>query len=140
MRFAVDYRQLNAVTKKDAYEPPNPLSILEKLEGCRYFSCLDVASAYWTVQIGKSDIEKIAFHTPRGLFEMLAMPFGMVNSGATFQRMIDRTLQGVKSAESYVDDILVFSKTFGEHIWHLRARCSNGYETETLSCGRTNVA
>ena len=120
MRFAIDYRQLNAITKKDAYGPPNPLSILDKLGGCRYFSCLDVASAYWTVPMRKSDIEKTAFHTPRGLFEMLVMPFGMVNSGATFQRMIDRTFQGVKAAESYVDDILVFSKSFSEHIQHLR--------------------
>ena len=48
------------------------------------------------------------------------MPFGMVNSRATFHRMIERTLQGVKSAESYVDDILAFSMTIGEHIRHLR--------------------
>ena len=56
MRFAIYYRQLNAVTKKDTYGPPNPHSILDKLEGCRYFSYLDVAIAYWTVSMRKSGI------------------------------------------------------------------------------------
>ena len=118
MRFAVDYRLLNSVTKRDAYGPPNPQSILDKLEGSRYFSCLDLASAYWCVPMREQDIEKTAFHTPRGLYEMLVMPFGMVNSGATFQRLMDNTLQGIKSAESYIDDILIFSVSFD--IKHLR--------------------
>ena len=120
MRFAIDYRQLNSVTKRDAHGPPNPQSILDKLEGCRYFSCLDVASAYWCVPMREQDVEKTAFHTPRGLYKMLVMPFGMVNSGATFQRLMDMTLQGIKSAESYVDDILIFSESFNDHMKHLR--------------------
>ena len=99
MRFAVDYRQLNSITKRDAYGPPNPQSILDKLDGSVYFSCLDVASAYWCVPMREKDVEKTAFHTPRGLYEMLVMPFGMVNSGATFQRLVDKTLQGLKYAE-----------------------------------------
>ena len=68
MRFAIDYRQLNSVTKKDAYGPPNPQTILDKLEGSQYFSCLDVTSAYWCVPMKESDIPKTAFHTPRGLY------------------------------------------------------------------------
>ena len=120
MRFAIDYRQLNAVTKKDAYGPPNPQTILDKLEGNRYFSCLDIASAYWCIPMKESDITKTAFHTPRGLYEMLVMPFGMMNAGATFQRLMGQTLQGIKGAESYVDDILVFSRTFDEHLKSLR--------------------
>ena len=68
----------------------------------------------------ESDIPKTAFHTPRGLYEMLVMPFGMMNAGATFQRLMDRTLRGAKGTESYVDDILVFSRTFDEHLEILR--------------------
>ena len=86
LRFAIDYRKLNAVTKKDAYGLLNPLTILDKLEGSKYLSFLDVASAYWCVPMQETDIEKTAFHTPRGKFEMLVMPFGMINSGTTFQR------------------------------------------------------
>ena len=66
------------------------------------------------------DIPKTAFRTPRGLYEMLVMPFGMMNAGATFQRLMDQTLLGSKGAESYVDDILVFSHTFDEHLRRLR--------------------
>ena len=58
LRFAIDYRQLNAITKRDAYGPPNPQSILDKLSGSKWFSCLDIASAYWCVPMRKSDIEK----------------------------------------------------------------------------------
>ena len=61
MRVAIDYRQLNAVTRRDAYGPPNPQSILDKLEGSRYFSSLDVASAYWCVPMRESDIPKPHF-------------------------------------------------------------------------------
>ena len=65
-------------------------------------------------------MEKAAFHSPRGLYEMLVIPFGMVNSGATFQQLMGMTLQGIKSAESYVDDILIFSESFYDHMKHLR--------------------
>ena len=80
LRFAVDYRRLNAVTKRDEYSLSNPHSIFDKLHGSRFFTKLDIASAYWTIPIRPQDIEKTAFHTPRGLFEMLVMPFGLCNS------------------------------------------------------------
>ena len=63
MRFAIDYRGLNDVTKKDAYSLPNPQHILDKLYGARFFTSLDVASAYWCVPVHDADIEKTAFYT-----------------------------------------------------------------------------
>ena len=121
MRFAIDYRRLNSVTKKDAYSLPNIQTILDKLEGSRYFSFVDVASAYWSVPVKKTDIEKTAFHTPRGQHEMMVMPFGLCNSQATFQRLMDNILEKVPRAESYVDDCCVFSRNFKEHLADLRA-------------------
>ena len=106
LRFAVvDYRRLNKVTKRDEYSLPNPQNVFDKLQGSRYFSKLYTASAYWTIPIRPQDVEETAFHTPRGLFEMLAMPFGLFNSQATFQRLMNQALDGVANAESYVDDI-----------------------------------
>ena len=119
LRFAVDYRRLNAITKRNQYSLPNPQSIYDKLKGSRFFSKLDIASAYWTVPIREPDIEKTAFHTPRGLFEMIVMPFGLCNSQSTFQILMDRTLRGAANAESFVDDILIFSNSFEEHLSHL---------------------
>ena len=92
MRFAIDYRKLNSVTKRDEYSLPNPQSIFDRLEGSKYFSKLDIASAYWAIAIASEDVEKTAFHTPRGMYEMLVMPFGLCNAQATFQRVMDRTL------------------------------------------------
>ena len=120
LRFAIDYRQLNNVTKKDAYSLPNIQNILDKLRGSRYFSFLDVLSAYWSVPVKKTDIEKTAFHTPRGQYEMIVMPFGLCNSQATLQRLMDNILEGVVRTEAYVDDCCVFSRTFKEHLEDLR--------------------
>ena len=120
-RFAIDYRRLNDVTKKDACSIPNVACILDKLHGCRYFSVIDITAAYWCVPVEAEDIEKTAFNTPRGLYEMLVMPFGLVNSQATFQRLMDTTLQGLKQVESYIDDCIVFSKTFSDHLTQLEA-------------------
>ena len=76
----MDYRRLNSVTKRDEYGLPNPQAIFDKLQGSRYFSKLDIASAYWTIPVAQEDIEKTAFHTPRGMFEMRVMPFGLCNA------------------------------------------------------------
>ena len=116
LRFAIDYRRLNAVTKRDEYSLPNPQAIFDRLEGNRYFSKLDIASAYWSIPVHPDDIEKTAFHTPRGLYEMNVMPFGLCNAQATFQRVIDRTLEGTPNSQSYVDDILIYSSSFEEHL------------------------
>ena len=65
------------------------------------------------------DVEKTAFQTPGGLFEMVVMPFGLCNSQSTFQRLMDQALRGATNVESFVDDILVFSNSFEEHLIHL---------------------
>ena len=83
MRFAVDYRKLNDVTKKDAYTLPNRQSILDQLDGSKIFSCMDVAAAYWCVPVREEHKEKTAFYTPRGQFEFEVLPFGLCNSQAT---------------------------------------------------------
>ena len=82
---------------------------------------IDIAAAYWAVPVREVDIEKTAFNTPRGLFEMTVMSFGLVNGQATFQRMMDNTLQGLRRTESYIDDCIVYSNDFEQHMQDLRA-------------------
>ena len=120
-RFAIDYRRLNSVTKKDAYGIPQVQAILDKLRGFRYFSVIDISAAYWCVPVRERDAEKSAFNTPRGLFEMTVMPFGLVNAQATFQRLMDNTLQGLKHTESYIDDCIIYSHDAEQHMEDLRA-------------------
>ncbi|KAI6661458.1 Retrovirus-related Pol polyprotein from transposon 17.6 [Oopsacas minuta] len=120
-RFAIDYRELNNATKKDAYGTPQVQTILDKLRDYSYFSVIDISAAYWCVPVREEDREKTAFNTPRGLFEMCVMPFGLVNSQATFQRLMDNTLQGLTRTESYIDDCIIYSRSFEEHLKELRA-------------------
>ena len=119
-RFAIDYRKLNEVTRKDAYSIPRIQTILDKLHGNRFFSVIDISSAYWSVPVREADIEKTAFNTPRGLYEMTVMPFGLVNSQAIFQRLMDNTLRGLKHTDSYIDDCIIYSHSLEEHIEDLR--------------------
>ncbi len=121
-RFCVDYRRLNSVTRKDVYPLPRVDDILAALGGTKYFSTLDLASGYWQVEMTEDARSKTAFTTFKGLFEFTRMPFGLCNAPATFQRVMQRVLAGLewKTCFVYIDDVLVASKTFEEHLQHLR--------------------
>ena len=118
-RFAVDYRGLNSVTKKDAYPMPDAKDIFDRLGGSSVFSTLDCASAYWSIPVREEDRELTAFVSTRGQFEFNRMPFGLCNSQATYQRALDRTLKDVTNAEGFVDDTIIHSKDYTTHLSHL---------------------
>ena len=124
-RFCVDYRALNTVTKADTFPLPRIDDLLECLGGARYFSTLDLASGFWQIPMEETSREKTAFATPHGLFEFLVMPFGLTNAPAVFQRLMQRVLAGLNPDDgeqfvtAYLDDILVFSRTFQDHMEHL---------------------
>lgn len=82
-RFYVDYRQLNAVSKKDAYPIPYVSAILDRSQGAKYLSLIDIHSAYWQVPLNPSSRELTAFTVPgRGLYHFKRMPFGLINTPA----------------------------------------------------------
>ena len=124
MRFCVDFRQMNDATIKDAHPLPRIDDTLESLYGAQYFTTLDLKSGYWQVPIKEEDKEKTAFRTSSGqLYEFNQLPFGLCNAPATFSRLMDRTLAGLawNICLYYLDDIIVFSATWAEHIQRLKA-------------------
>ena len=121
-RMCVDYRKINAVTKKDSYPIPDINTSLDALQGSCIFSLLDLRSGYHQVELNKRDRQKTAFTTSFGLYEYQTMPFGLCNDPATFQRLMDVCLGKLKynSCLVYIDDIIIFSKTMAEHFYRLQ--------------------
>jgi hypothetical protein len=122
LRFCVDYRALNAITVKDRYPLPLTKESLNNLKGMKYFSKIDIISAFNNLRI-KEGLEYLtAFRTRFGLYESLVMPFGLTGAPATFQRFMNDTLRDYLDIfyTVYLDDILIYSKTRKEHIEHVR--------------------
>ena len=122
LRFCVDYRPLNKVTKRDEYSLLRIDDMLDSLGGAAWFTSLDLASGYWQVEMNPNDREKTAFVTQFGTFQFTVMPFGLCNAPATFQRLMDEVLQDLlwKFVVVYLDDLNIYSRTFDEHLEHLR--------------------
>lgn len=122
LRFCVDYRALNNVTVKDRYPLPLIKESLNNLAGMRYFSKIDIVSAFNNIRIRKGEEYLTAFRTRFGLYESLVMPFGMTGAPATFQRYINEALREHLDifCTAYLDDILIYSRTRSEHEEHLR--------------------
>ena len=124
-RFCVDYRKLNSITKRDVYPLPDIQLALDCLQGAQYFSLLDLKSGYYQIAMDPVDQEKTAFCTQDGLYEFTVMPFGLSCAPATFQRLMDRVISGSPCLKYtcvlvYIDDVTIFSKTFDDHLTHLR--------------------
>ena len=123
VRWCVDYRALNAVTIKDAYPILKIDECLDTLSGATWFSTLDLQSGYWQVAIANEDQPKTAFTMKYGLFEHRRMPFGLCNAPGTFQHAMELILRGLqwRSLLIYLDDVIIISRTFDEHITRLGA-------------------
>ena len=122
LRFCVDYRRLNTLTRVDAYPMPRIDDLIDQLSKAKYITTLDLARGYWQVPVAKEDQCKTAFTTPFGLYEFNVMPFGLCGAPATFQRMMDTVLHGLEQfSAAYLDDIVIYSNTWNEHLQHIQA-------------------
>ena len=120
-RFCVDYRRLNQITTKDSYPLPNMEETIKQLAGSSYFSKLDLKSGYFQLPIDENDKPKTAFVTSRGLWEFNVLPQGLKNAPPSFQRVLNNLLASGRwqFCLIYLDDIIIFSKSFKEHCEHL---------------------
>ncbi|KAG6461363.1 hypothetical protein O3G_MSEX012580 [Manduca sexta] len=120
LRFCLDSRKLNSVTKKDAYKLPYMSEILDNLSNACYLSSIDLSKAFWQIPIEECDRDKTAFYIPsRGSFRFVTTPFGLTNAPATQQRLVDILFYGPEFENCvfvFLDDIIVVSPNFDHHM------------------------
>ena len=122
LRMCVDYRMLNNRSVKDSYALPRIQEVFDVLQGSKYFSTIDQKSGYHQVEIEENHKERTAFTVgPLGFYEYNKMPFGLSNSPATYQRLMEECLgdYNMKICVIYLDDLIIFSSTFEEHLQNL---------------------
>lgn len=117
LRMVVDYRRLNNLTRKDAYPLPRIEETFTLLSGSKWFTVLDLKSGYYQLEVEPSDRPKTAFTTPFGTWQFRRMPQGLTNSPATFQRTMERVMEGINLQEvvAFLDDLIIFSGSLEEH-------------------------
>ncbi len=120
-RMCIDYRGLNAVTKKNTYPLPRIQDCLDRIGSAKRISKFDLLSGFYQLRVAEESIDKTAFNTRQGKFEFLVMPMGLTNAPATFQTMMNTVLQPYldKFVMVYLDDIIIFSNSDQEHQEHL---------------------
>merc|ERR1712002_380874 len=112
---------LNSKTKPDSYPIPRIDDCIDRVGNAKYVSKFDLLKGYWQVPLSEKANELSAFVTPDGFYQYKVMPFGMRNAPATFQRLINTVTSGLTGCEAYLDDIIVYSDTWEDHLQQIRA-------------------
>lgn len=122
LRFCVDYRQLNKITKKNRTPLPLMDEILSEMEGCQWISKIDIRHAFNRIRIAEGDEDFTTFLCRFGTFKWKVLPFGLCNGPATFQGFINEVMMEYLHdfMSAYMDDLIIFSKTREEHIKHIQ--------------------
>ena len=132
LRLCVDYRGLNNITVRNRYPLPLINELLDRLNKAKIFTKIDLRGAYNLVRIAPGEEWKTAFRTRYGHFEYSVMPFGLCNAPASFQHLINDALSGYldQFTIAYLDDILIFSSCYEDHVTHVRKvlECLQDYE------------
>ncbi|KAK3102478.1 hypothetical protein FSP39_011646 [Pinctada imbricata] len=120
LRICVDFRKLNTITVFDAEPMPDPDEIFSKISKSQYFTKIDLCKGYWQIAMNPEHKDLTSFVTPDGLFRFKVMPFGLKNAPATFNRMMRVILKGLAYTDSFLDDILLHTETWVDHVTELR--------------------
>ena len=107
------------MTEFDAEPMPNMEEVINKMSGHKFFTRMDCSKGYWQVGLPDNCKHLTAFVTPQGLFQFKTMPFGLVNSRATFCRLMRQVLANVPNVDSLVDDMWIFTETWEAHMTSL---------------------
>lgn len=142
-RLCCNYKQLNKITILDPEPMMSNEEVFSKLSGSKVYSKFDFSKGFWQIPMSEKSKDLTTFICANGMFKFNVMPFGLVNSASSYNRLIRKLLYGTKDLESYVDDILAHTKGWNEHLKTLREffervrsaqltlkpkKCSLGYE------------
>ncbi|GBG66479.1 hypothetical protein CBR_g63062 [Chara braunii] len=147
LRMCIDYKGLNDITVKNEEPLPRIDDLLDRVQGCKYYTKIDLKSGYHRIAIRPEDQHKTAFQTRYGLYEFVVMPFGLCNAPGTFQHAMNRIFHDYldKFVVVYLDDILIFSRSVEEHAQHVDTVLSHlrqhNYKINSEKCefGRTRI-
>ena len=118
--LVIDYHTLNKVTRKFTWPMPKVEDIFSKLNSAKYFSTLDLSAGYHHIPLDKSSITKMAFNSPFGKYEYIKLPFRLAQAPAYFQEPMIGILKDFNFTISYLDEIIIFSRTAKEHLTHIK--------------------
>ena len=120
-RLCTDYRKLNGVTVADSYPLPRIEDLIDEVSGATFLTKLDLLKGFYQVPLTEEASQASSFVTPDGLYRYTVMPFGMRNSGSTFQRLANWVIRDLPDVHAYIDDIVVASKSWAQHLESLTA-------------------
>ena len=124
-RMCVDYRKLNLIARMCVYPLPKVNDIFTMMTGSRYFTTLDLAKGFWQIALHPDSKDKTAFNSVFGQYQFKRLPFGLSTAPSAFQNSLNSVLAGINWVKCmvYLDDILIFSKTFEEHLETVKTVC-----------------
>ena len=122
LRFCVDYRKLNAITKRNRYPLPLIEEVIGKILNCKHLTRLDIIAAFNKLRMHPESEDFITFITALGAYKYKVLPFGLTNGPASFQQYINNVLFDFLNdfCQAYLDDILIYSKTRKQHVKHVK--------------------
>ena len=135
-RMCTDYRKVNSVTKTDSFPVPRMDDCIDNIGQAKYVTKFDLLKRIWQISLTDRAKEISAFVTPDGLYQYKVMPFGMKNSPATFQRLINMIITGLDNCKAYIDDAIIYSEEWDQQIKTIREffeRLSNAKLTINLA-------
>ena len=118
--MCTDYRKVNSVTKADSFPVPRMDDCIDNIGQAKYVTKFDLLKGFWQIPLTDRAKEVSAFVTPHGLYQYKVMPFGMKNSPATFQRLINMMINGLDNCKAYIDDAIIYSEEWDQQIKTIR--------------------
>ena len=119
-RMCTDYRKVNSVTKTDSFPIPRIDDCIDKVGNSKYVTKFDLLKGFWQVPLTDRAKEVSALATPSSLYQYKVISFGMKNSPATFQRLVNNVICGLDGCDAYIDDVIIYSDSWSDHLQKIR--------------------